>query len=597
MKKESLYKPRETERGTALVMVLLIVALVLAMAMGMTLTAVSELGVSKTYGTQTLALQAAEAGLNHAVSLVQNFSPTTSGITHDFNGLLKLRGTGQEFPISASDFIAGADMITASSSGSQGSPSLLSTLATNATELNGHLLRDADGNPIEGATYSVRMIDDEPNPTGGNAALKVPNFSPGTTYSESTGTDANNPNIDKNRRVVIYSTGKYDNASVTLEGWVAFLPYPALSANGDIDVVGSSDITGAYGGVHSNEDLNIGNAATVEQSATASGQATIARPGNVGGFSGGGQARLDIPEFVTTPVINPANGAADKSPRFQDFLIRAADRLLVDPGYADGAHENQSNGNANAGTQRLRSLAERLNVSYTSLATALDTGTNQGNNVQQSVPVAIQINRAADGSGLATRITNLSDSGWGYTGGSNANWGISSTVASGHTYYVVGLDNYNLTNPAFSTKNGGNVKITSNHGTAANPVQITILATGSIELAGNPNLVSNLQSLKTPLLPPFVKVDFLMAAVQDIQIRGDTDGAQRFAGISYAGEQVNLSGNGAVNGQVISLGNKNVSNTPVNTNTNTVTGSFLLTLNDGNAIGKISLYTWRQIKR
>jgi hypothetical protein len=123
------------------------------------------------------------------------------------------------------------------------------------------------------------------------------------------------------------------------------------------------------------------------------------------------------------------------------------------------------------------------------------------------------------------------------------------------------------------------------------------LTTGSIELAGNPNLVSNLQGLKTPLLPPFIKVDFLMAAVQDIQIRGDTDGAQRFSGISYAGEQVDLSGNGAVNGQVISLGNKNVSNTPVNTDTNTVTGSFLLTLNDGNSIGRISLYTWRQIKR
>jgi hypothetical protein len=576
-------------------MVLLIVALVLAMAMGMSLTAVSELGVSRTYGSQTLALQAAEAGLNHAVNLVQNFSPTDS-TKHNFTGLLSFRGTGQEFPVSAADFIAGTEMITAGYSQS-GDVSLTSTLMVPATEANGHVLRDANGNPIEGASYSVRMIDDEANPLGGDPALKVPNFNPGSTYSESTGTDANNPNIDKNRRVVIYSTGRFGNASVTLEGWVAFLPYPALSANGDIDVVGSADIKGAYGGVHSNEDLRVGNAATVEQSATASGTATIANPSNVGGFSGGGQARLEIPQFVTTPVIDPNTGAADQSPRFRDFLVRAADRLLVDPGFGDGAHENISNGNSNPGTQRLRELADRLNVSYTSLATALDTGANQGNNVQQTVPVAIQIDRAADGSGLATRLASPSDTGWSYTGGSNAHWGLSSTSAGGHTYYVVGLDRYNLSNPAVSLPNGGNVKITSNYGTPSNPVQISILTTGSIELAGNPNLVSNLQGLKTPLLPPFIKVDFLMAAVQDIQIRGDTDGAQRFSGISYAGEQVDLSGNGAVNGQVISLGNKNVSNTPVNTDTNTVTGSFLLTLNDGNSIGRISLYTWRQIKR
>ena len=207
----------------------------------------------------------------------------------------------------------------------------------------------------------------------------------------------------------------------------------------------------------------------------------------------------------------------------------------------------------------------------------------------------MSIVRDGSGIGIATRIASLSEVGWSHN---NSNgWNLSGTTASGHTYYVVGADNYNLASPGLSTPNGGNVKITGNAGSPGNPVQLTILATGSIEISGNPNIVSNLQRLRTPLLPPFVKVDVLMAAVEDIKINGDTDGAQRFSGISYAGEQVYLSGNGTFNGQVIALSNRNVSGSTVNSETNTATGSFELRLDDGNAIGRISLYTWRQIKR
>ena len=60
------------ERGAALVIALLTLALLLALSMGISLTAISELGVSSTYSSQTQALQAAEAGLNHAASLVSN---------------------------------------------------------------------------------------------------------------------------------------------------------------------------------------------------------------------------------------------------------------------------------------------------------------------------------------------------------------------------------------------------------------------------------------------------------------------------------------------------------------------------------------------
>lgn len=574
---------RNGERGTALVMVLLIMALLLALTMGTSLTAISENGVANTYGTQTIALQAAESGLNHAASLVMNY--TGDDKDNYFTSLLRLRGANQTFPIDSTKFTSGAEMITANVSPYEGQP-------VPATEANGHAVRDANGNVIPGVSYSVRLIDDDPG--------FVPNFNPGASYAESTGQYANDPNRDNNNRIVIYSTGKYANSSVTLEGWVAFLPYPALAANYDIEVVGSSDIKGAYGGVHSNRNLTVGNAATVAQSATASGTATIANPTNVGGFSGGGQPRLDIPQFVTQPVIDPSTGKADQSPRLRSFLVQTADRILVDPNTFDGANPNDPNGNdfngGNKATRQLRNLAQSLNINYATLAAALDSDNSNGK-VDQTSPAAVAITRDPNtGVGTPTKIT-VASTGWGYTGGANANWGLTDTKASGHTYYVVGADNYNVNSPSLSTPNGGNVKITSNYGTPANPVKITIFATGSIEIAGNPNIISYVQKLRTPLLPPFVKVDFMLAAVEDIKINGDTDGAQRFSGISFAGEQVYLSGNGAFNGQVLALGNKNVSGSPVNTDLNTVTGSFELTLDKGNSVGRISLYTWRQIKR
>src|SRR6476660_6021608 len=78
---------RPHEQGVALIQTLMIMALMLALLMGISLTAISELGVTSTYAKQTIAMQAAEAGLNHAVSLVRNYTGD------DFTHLLQLRPT------------------------------------------------------------------------------------------------------------------------------------------------------------------------------------------------------------------------------------------------------------------------------------------------------------------------------------------------------------------------------------------------------------------------------------------------------------------------------------------------------------------------
>lgn len=575
------------ERGAALIMALLTLALLLAMSMGISLTAISELGVSKTYETQTIALQAAEAGLNHAASLVANYKGS------DFSTLLQLRPS----PLS-SDYFTGNNPFIESNVSEFADGSVMIT----DEAADGYGLRDAvTGAVVPDTFYRVSLIDDEPSSSA--AQPRVPNFNPGASYKELQAPNAASPGIDKNNRLVIYSTGAYANASVTLEGWIAFLPFPAFIAEKNVEISGNSEISGAYGAIHSNNNLITGNGGGnnwhVEQTATASGQLVGTFTGHVGGFYGGGQARFDIPKFVTTDPLTPGGPAT--SPRLQDFLIRKADVVLIDPSYADGAHGQFANGNGNAGTQRLTSLAERLNVPYSLLAAALDSDTDNGNNVQQASAVGVTITRLADGTGVPVRVNNLSNVGWSYNNAANP-WNIANNSANGHTVYVVGADNYNLANPGSSTPNGGNVKITGNVGSNGNPLRVTMFTTGSIDIQGNPSIAANLTNLQTPMLPPFVQIDALMFAVEDIRVRGDFTANIEFTGVSFAGEQIDLSGNGSINGQVIAKSNSNVAGSLVegpngDKDRSIITGSFELTLNDGNSIGRIKLFSWRQIKR
>jgi hypothetical protein len=439
----------------------------------------------------------------------------------------------------------------------------------------------------------------------------VPNFTPLVGFRETVGspvgTNGNKPNVDINNRLVIYSTGSYANASVTLEGWVAFLPFPALSANDDITVSGNTTVSGIYGGIHSNQDLVIaqggGNNWQVEQTFTASGQilpSTSSADGHVGGFYGGGQTRLDLPAFVTTDPVTA--GGPNTTPRLQDFLIRRADRVLIDPNFADGAHAadpNDTSGTStgNQATRRLASLAERLGIDYATLAAQLDSDPSDTSppKVQQSNDAAVEITRATPAGAVTNVEKKLAvDIGWSYSGGTNASWGIltnnNGMLAGGKTYYVVGRDNYNNGAP-----NGGHVVLTGNVGSNGAPLSVSILATGSIEIGGTPNMTANLTRLVSPLLPPFDHPDILLAAVEDIKINGDNNTAIAFTGVSYAGEQVELSGSGDINGQVIAFSNPHVNGSPVAYNN--ISGSFDLMLNNGNSIGNIRLFSWRQIKR
>ncbi|MEW6129475.1 MAG: hypothetical protein AB1757_20710 [Acidobacteriota bacterium] len=579
-------KLKNQERGVALIQTLLIMALLLALVMGISLTAISELSVSNTYTTQTTAVQAAEAGLNHALCLVRNYKG------QDFSTLLALRGTDFN-----TNYLSGNNPFITANAAEFETGSIMIDPADASNPNLGTQLKDAiTGAAIEGVYYKVSLIDDEPSSS--TASPKVPNFNPPSPFSETSGTNANNPNIDNDNKVVIYSTGTYGNASVTLEGWVGFVSFPAMIARGNIEVSGNAEILGAYGSVHSNSNLIIQGAPHIAQSATATGTVTTQGGGfHIDGFYGGLQPEILVPEFVTRAPLT--SGGPATNPRIQDYFLRTVDTLLLDPNFADGAHINSGsdssgNQNQNNATGRLKGLADRLGVDYASLASALDqtSGTNSGSRITQSSAGSVFISRNAQTGVVTISEEELDHTGWSYGSGS---WTIKPSggpQADNRIVYVVGQDNYP------SGKNGGNVAISGNLGKTT--VDTTIFATGSIEITGNTNFTSKLKNLHTPELPPFVDVDILMIAVQDVRIRGDVDAATTpngptFNGITYCGEQFDLSGNGSFDGQVISYSNPHMNSTPVSANIET--GSFVLSLNNGNSYGTIKLLSWRQIKR
>jgi Tfp pilus assembly protein PilX len=569
--------PSPGERGAALIVSLLALALMMTLVMGMSLTAISELGVTNTYANQTQAFEAAEAGLYHAVNLTRNF--TNGGANPNFTNLLAQRGTvstnyllGNNPFTDSTKFAAGCTMIT-NAVGSDGNP----IVNSNGVPV-GHQVYDANNNVVAGAFYSVHVVDDEKSSSA--ASVKIPNFNPTGTWEDS------DPNTDANGRVVVYSTGTYGSSSVTLEGWIGFMPYPALVAQYDINISGNSEITGAYGGVHSNRNLIVpnggGNSWHVEQTTTASGviqpSVSAAGPPHTDGFVGQGQTQLYIPKFVTTAPLT--TGGPATSPRIPDYIIQKVDRLLIDPDYA------ATNRTGETAQQRVNKLEARLNLVTNSLWTAMTTGGANPNNEQ-----AISIFRDSNGLGTASLISSVSSTGWRYNNGNGGYWDVQSGSVDGHAYYVIGLDNYNAT-PQQS--NGGNVKLSSNAGTDNVPIHISILTTGSLELTGNPNFISQLNSVQTTELPPFVAPNFLFVAVEDVKIRGDAS-IPRFSGVIFAGEQFDLSGNGAIDGQVISLSNTHLTGSPVSDNS--ISGSFDLTFNGGQAVGRIMLMSWRQIKQ
>lgn len=97
----------------------------------------------------------------------------------------------------------------------------------------------------------------------------------------------------------------------------------------------------------------------------------------------------------------------------------------------------------------------------------------------------------------------------------------------------------------------GSVKVTNNPGTDANPVPLTIITTGYIDVQGTPNFVGQLKAKLDPIAPPFTNPQLIFLAGTDVTLQGNLTTSITFEGVVYAREQVELTGNCTYTGQVV----------------------------------------------
>ena len=117
----------------------------------------------------------------------------------------------------------------------------------------------------------------------------------------------------------------------------------------------------------------------------------------------------------------------------------------------------------------------------------------------------------------------------------------------------------------------GNVVLSSNPGSPGNPWEISILADGYIEVAGNPILINYMD----PNDPPHVQAIMFMAGT-DIKINGNPN--QVYNGIIAAAEQINVSGNPTIEGVLIAGDESSDSDLVV---ANSISGEMNLTYSGG----------------
>ena len=143
--------------------------------------------------------------------------------------------------------------------------------------------------------------------------------------------------------------------------------------------------------------------------------------------------------------------------------------------------------------------------------------------------------------------------GWEYKPGSDPQWVHGNDTGFDGTYYLE-----------------GGITVSGSPGTPATPWMVTIIATGNIEISGNPNLANHL-------------VDTLLVAGLDIKINGTPD--QSFVGIIAAHEQIDISGNPVISGFIYG---ENASSISGMATQNILSGNPDITYDGGLEIGQIA---------
>jgi hypothetical protein len=161
--------------------------------------------------------------------------------------------------------------------------------------------------------------------------------------------------------------------------------------------------------------------------------------------------------------------------------------------------------------------------------------------------------------------------------------GVQVPAAAAGWTYTAGSTTWNLTGGAVNIGTycaTGNVAISGNNGTAGAPLQISILATGSISLAGN------------PYLRPDHDDGILLMAAGDVSVAGNPGSA--YSGLVYAGAQCDASGSATLSGQMLCANGAQPAGAAALAGPgNAVSGSFTLSFDcSGNVFNKRRVLYW-----
>lgn len=263
--------PLASEDGFALVFVLLALLVVSGLGAAMVTSGRTEVMVSVNQERATQARAAAEAGLNHGLSLAINYVRNWQA-----NGFANAS--------------AAIDALLAGPDGNAG-----------AAADNGSLVALAGGAPTpparvvlnaaQNASYEVFVLDED-NPIRGLSAADHARI--GEDSVETT---------DGNTRLVVRATGYASGGTTTvLEATISQMTLPAIVTNDDLVISGNPTVNGTNGSVHSNSNLTISGSPNIAENATATGNYSTSGNPSIGGLSGGGRPNLPIPPVVVAAL-------------------------------------------------------------------------------------------------------------------------------------------------------------------------------------------------------------------------------------------------------------------------------------------------------
>ncbi|MDX1744528.1 MAG: hypothetical protein R3324_01205 [Halobacteriales archaeon] len=394
-------QPIRSESGVALPVALLGIILIGALAAGVWMSVAIGARSGENRTVSAAGVQIAEAGVAHAILVLRE-----DLVDEEFTEIL--RGSDATWGTSDDGILTGWG-------------------------LSSEMEIPASGRSLGGGTYTVHVVDDPAELDG-------------------------DPSTDTNFRVLLEVTGTAPDggeASIDVvinDGTAAFVPSFVLE--GDLYVDGNPSLIGSCGGVHSNNNVDVGGDLTVTQTVAAVDTVTVS--GSITDLDG---------DPVTPQVKQPPVSIPDYSNPVDEFCVAGEyDYVLRSDGYVE---------------------------------------------------------EVATGSLYDARSSKVF--GWERTGDSPTHWKLDGNSTNAGTYCAY-----------------GNVEIAGNPDAGGGPLSLSVIASKSIDVSGNPQIAAD--------HPDGV----LLVAGSDVRISGNLSGDPGdYSGLIYARAQCDLRGNANISSRVL----------------------------------------------